>query len=125
MTLKSSFVEFAKISQNPYQYRMALRPFLIIAHTPYEKKLVSGGKKFRIRDCIYEETSYPEHGYEKKLASGGKMFRIRDCIYEETSYPEHGYEEFLVRRMRHKEWPYTAIGQLLQSPKGCYTHSSP
>jgi hypothetical protein len=25
MTLKSSFVEFDKISQNPYQYRMALR----------------------------------------------------------------------------------------------------
>jgi hypothetical protein len=25
MSLKSSFVEFAKISQNPYQYRMALK----------------------------------------------------------------------------------------------------
>ena len=75
MTLKSSFVEFAKISQNPYQDRMALKPVLIIAHTPYEKKLVSEKsfvsvivytRKHRILNTDTKKNSYPE---EKSFVS--------------------------------------------------------
>jgi hypothetical protein len=54
---------------------MALRPFLIIAHTPYEKKLVSEKsfvsvivytRKHRILNTDTKKNSYPE---EKSFVS--------------------------------------------------------